>query len=589
MMKKILVFNLMCLILIGFAACTNGNDTPDDLTLEMDKTLSLAVGETKLVSLKITPEGNYDVAWATADKSIATVDDEGNVTGVSEGETRVTATVGSVVAMCDVNVTGKVENPEPSGDILVIEGDVAYLYIDNAPEPEDVEEALHVAFDEHGIKKFVLNGKFEKLGIWTEAEKYATYDRDFEDGYNPFWSLNGEIECIDFSGVTDWPVVDLDGNNETDRVKGLPAFAFYKKAVRKVVFPADVVAIGYRAFYSMFEGNTILEECVAPGVGLLGESAFENNYYLKSVNMPELISVPKRAFFNCWAVSSIIIPKVSKIGEEAFYNCYSLLSFNLSGLREIGDGAFENCTKLQNMGITGVEIIGKNAFKNCTSLYSFQPVKLKTVGNAAFMNCTSLSVANFFKLEERLNNDVFNGCTKLERVEMPLITAVYDNAFKGCVALKEVKMFKIEYLFRSAFDGCTSLEEVSFPNMKFGSTCTFQNCTSLKSVFMPNLHSGGAWMFCNCSQLTELDFPKLISIEHAMFTGCDNLTTLRLTKSGEILLASSISSANKPFVGFNSENCTIYLNKDKTDGKAKPQIRDNNSWAYVTWKEIITQ
>lgn len=588
-MKKSLFINFLFFILIGFVACTNENDTPDSLTLEMEKTFSLSVGETKLVSLRIMPEGDYDVVWATADKTIAAVDDVGNVTGISEGQTSVTATVGSVVAICEVNVTAKEENQEPSGDILVIDGDVAYLYIDNAQKPEDVEAALHVAFDEHGIKRFVLQGKFEKLGIWTEAEKYATYNRDFEDGYNPFWSLNGDIECIDFSGVTDWPDVDLDGNNKTDSATGLPAFSFYKKAVRKVILPEKVVAIGYRAFYSMFEGNTILEECVAPGVGLLGESAFENNYYLKSINFPELISVSKRAFFNCWAISSIIIPKVSKIGEEAFYNCYSLLTFNISGLREIGDGAFENCTKLQNMGITGVETIGKNAFKNCTSLYSFQPVKLKTVGNAAFMNCTSLSVANFFKLEERLNNDVFNGCTKLERVEMPLITAVYDNAFKGCVALKEVKMFKIEYLFGSAFDGCTSLEEVSFPNLKFGSTCTFQNCTSLKSVFMPNLHSGGAWMFCNCSQLTELDFPKLISIEHAMFTGCDNLTTLRLTKSGEILLASSISSANKPFVGFNSENCTIYLNKDKTDGKTKPQIRDNNSWAYVTWKEIITQ
>ena len=76
-------------------------------SITLDKTeLSLTIGETDKLTATVLPEDVTDktLTWSTSDATIATVDNEGNVTAVSVGEATITATCGDKSATCKVTV-----------------------------------------------------------------------------------------------------------------------------------------------------------------------------------------------------------------------------------------------------------------------------------------------------------------------------------------------------------------------------------------------------------------------------------------------------------------------------------------------------
>lgn len=92
----------------GLAATCHVVVTPAVEALYLsDDALTLGTGDTETLTLTAEPE-EVDVsaaAWTSSDESIVTVDGEGNVTAVAEGEATVTATLGGVEAVCEVTVS----------------------------------------------------------------------------------------------------------------------------------------------------------------------------------------------------------------------------------------------------------------------------------------------------------------------------------------------------------------------------------------------------------------------------------------------------------------------------------------------------
>lgn len=85
--------------------------------VKLDKTeLSLFVGATEKLTATVTPDNaaNKKVNWTTSNAEIATVDAEGNVTGVKEGNAVITVTTedGGKTASCNVTVSAQVVNVE---------------------------------------------------------------------------------------------------------------------------------------------------------------------------------------------------------------------------------------------------------------------------------------------------------------------------------------------------------------------------------------------------------------------------------------------------------------------------------------------
>ena len=83
------------------------------------KDVTIYVGDT----FRLTAKAAGTVKWTSADEEVATVSDNGTVTGVSEGETTVSAAYNGAVASCTVTVVDETaENPggdtgeNPGGD-----------------------------------------------------------------------------------------------------------------------------------------------------------------------------------------------------------------------------------------------------------------------------------------------------------------------------------------------------------------------------------------------------------------------------------------------------------------------------------------
>ena len=70
-------------------------------------------GETKKLSVTFTPStASGEITWRSGDESVATVDDDGIVTGEKTGTTRIYARVGTLEASCQVSVRGiEFDNP----------------------------------------------------------------------------------------------------------------------------------------------------------------------------------------------------------------------------------------------------------------------------------------------------------------------------------------------------------------------------------------------------------------------------------------------------------------------------------------------
>ena len=68
--------------------------------------MKLLKGESMTLSAEVTPEDATDaVTWSSSDASVATVDQNGNVTAVGVGTATITATAGDCSATCEVTVT----------------------------------------------------------------------------------------------------------------------------------------------------------------------------------------------------------------------------------------------------------------------------------------------------------------------------------------------------------------------------------------------------------------------------------------------------------------------------------------------------
>ena len=92
---KIAVLCLSAVALMGMSGCNNDNKDPDDpivekevkvIGLELAESITVDCGATQKLEAKVLPENatNKAVTWSSDNPNIATVSDDGTVTGVAE-------------------------------------------------------------------------------------------------------------------------------------------------------------------------------------------------------------------------------------------------------------------------------------------------------------------------------------------------------------------------------------------------------------------------------------------------------------------------------------------------------------------------
>lgn len=150
------------------------------------------------------------------------------------------------------------------------------------------------------------------------------------------------------------------------------------------------------------------------------------------------------------------------------------------------------------MSVGGAEVGGNIASLKARDLYNFTSkdydfCKLFAT-RTSIGKADRLYLGNYMTLTKYCYNEMFNGCTSLEKApELPATTLAswcYGYMFNGCTSLREAPKLPAttlaNYCYDSMFLGCTSLEKAhELPATTLANSCydhMFYGCTSLEKA-----------------------------------------------------------------------------------------------------------
>ena len=160
---------------------------------------------------------------------------------------------------------------------------------------------------------------------------------------------------------------------------------------------------------------------------------------------------------------SIILPKNCKeIGWEVFDGCTRLQIVSLpSTLEKIGMFAFAQ-TAIKSINIPfKVTRIEEATFLMCQNLSSITMKNVAFIGNNAFTQCSNLSQIDLPKSLVTIEHNAFSD-TGIQQVELPNgFTELSDNLFMGCTKLEKVILpASLKFMNDGCFSGCEQLKDI---------------------------------------------------------------------------------------------------------------------------------
>lgn len=307
----------------------------------------IAVGETKQLSYKVYPASmqDIDLEWSSSDESVATVNEKGEVTGVSDGTVRITATAFSrLSSYCMVTVGQGVPTERNFG------------------ECENLGEIFTTAD-----------------GLWYKVSGPDTVlllpENNKTQNYSGSYSSMAEIVVP--------ATVSYEG--KTYRVTAIAAEAFYfNMKTTSVTLPDGLETIGGSAF---FFASGIKTLHIPDSVKTIGAMAF--NYVSNAaLNIPASIEfIGDSAFSGSGVVGGDFPEGLTYIGEKAFLNCKGLTAITLpSTVETYGANIFYGCSNVTYVELPqNMEKIPNGLLWSCTGLKRiYIPSSVKEIGNAAF-------------------------------------------------------------------------------------------------------------------------------------------------------------------------------------------------------------
>lgn len=354
----------------------------------------IAVGETKQLSYKVYPASmqDIDLEWSSSDESVATVNEKGEVTGVSDGTVRITATAFSrLSSYCMVTV----------GQGVAMER--------NFGECENLGEIFTTAD-----------------GLWWKVSGPDTVlllpENNKTQNYSGSYSSMAEIvvpATVSYAG-------------KTYRVTAIAAEAFYfNMKTTSVTLPEGLETIGGSAF---FFASGIKTLHIPDSVKTIGAMAF--NYVSNAaLNIPASIEfIGDSAFSGSGVVGGDFPEGLTYIGEKAFLNCKGLTAITLpSTVETYGANIFYGCSNVTYVELPqNMEKIPNGLLWSCTSLKRiYIPSSVREIGNAAFYS-SGLEKLNLPDGLQKIDQWAFCS-TKLKEIIIPdSVQTVEYRAFIYC-------------------------------------------------------------------------------------------------------------------------------------------------------------
>ena len=535
--------------------------------------LTVGVEGTKsnLVTVNV---GDGIVTYISSDPSIVTVDNNGVVSGVSSGDTIVTANISSTNnynsattsydVACGFIVTAKFN---------VTSTDSPTKIVGNYPRYSPLSGISSIEID--GVKQSSMSTGYT---FSSTGEHTVTYylKQDSVPEYLLYY-CDRVTSCTIDDGITTisgWAFYQCSGMtsiNIPDSVTSIGNLAFaYCKGLTSVEIPSGVTSIFYNTFCDCY-GLTSCTFAEGSQLKTIREKAFDGCYNLKSISIPsgvtnilreafsqcnnltsctfaegsQLKTIDTDAFYQCWSLTSITIPdSVTTIGENTFSYCYNLTSCTIgSGVTSIGNYAFYNCRSLASVTLPdSLRSIGSAAFSDCSGFTTITiPSGVTSIGNNPFTRCSGLtsiivengnsaydSRNNCNAIIETSTNALISGC---KNTVIPSdVTSIGNSAFNTCSNLTNINIPSgVTSIGNDAFSDCRRLTSIDIPDSvtSIGSgICS--GCTSLTSCTIGSgVTSIGNNAFYNCSRLTSINIPSdVTSIGNYAFSNCSGLTSI---------------------------------------------------------------
>jgi len=288
-----------------------------DLTLNV----ASAITGTGQASVTVTPsEAGTDITYTSSDHSKATIDDNGVITVVGNGN----------VTFCVIDAITELQDCK-TVNVTADSGSGVYLagmyYVTSTTEPTEI-----------------LNPHRGTTGL-TKMEYPYGYERPLATSF--VFPTSG-VQTIYFypknpqfvgQGYNFHYVKDLIGTEINSGVTEIFGSSYQKTSLMSVEIPA-----GALLRYSAFTNTPLTSVTINEGVSTIEGASFAFCQFLPSVIIPSTLTVlPDYTFLNCNALSSI--------------------TFN-GNMASFGDGCFKNCTSLRNFVVpASVTGIGASCFE----------------------------------------------------------------------------------------------------------------------------------------------------------------------------------------------------------------------------------
>lgn len=350
-------------------------------------------------------ENKYKLSFASSNERVATVDEDGVVTGLKEGSTVISLKVEGSNVMATLRISVKNE--------FVIESRMLVAYKGLGGDV--------VIPDDEGI-------------LYISSYAFCLYDTD------------QSIELSD----DDYDANKIPSANTT---------------ITSITIPEGVEEIQKYAFYNC---TGLKKVSIPKSVKVIREYAFMNDAKLETVDLSNIEVIGKYCFYGCEKLQDVSLNKIYAIGERAFEKCKSLTSVNLTTLRNTGARAFKDTTNLTNVVLGENTKLAKEMFVN-SGFSTIDIYEGYTIPEWCFAQCKNLVTVNFHKPLIFIEKGAFSECDKLANVNFSsTVNHIQDQAFYSCTSLNTLALPNGQVsISEFAFYKCSALNKLIFNDNSF--------------------------------------------------------------------------------------------------------------------------
>lgn len=395
---------------------------------------TVAVGDTLQMEYRVLPARLADtlkLTWSSSDKSIATVDANGVVTGGAKGTCVITATAESgLSASANLTVGDETLPPEQPE-----------MPDNNAPVDLPSAETDPAIWDTSvaASRTDELNSRFEADGFWYKVtgEKTVQLIRNPAEttGYgNPY--PDAPAALVIPKTVTNSET----GKTYTVTTIGYQAFHLCTQ-LTSVTLPDTIRVIGDYAFQTGWGQSSITSMNLPEGLEEVGANAF--NYVPVDFKLPSTLKRIGNSAFTWTGITEVQFgDAIEAVGDRAFSFCKQLVKAEVTKVTQNTEGLYMYCTALADVTIEdGVTSLPENCFFDCEKLTSITlPDSVTELKKSVFYGC-GLSSLDFLNTGSvtTLGDFCFAGNDSLHDIVIPdSVTYVGANQFYWCKYVRTI-------------------------------------------------------------------------------------------------------------------------------------------------------